>query len=134
QDRGGARAARGRHGARAVGAQAGRGARGVRRQASGRRDRGRRGGAAAEREAADEEEGADVVTIGKSTYDGARGGYGDFPVVRPRRLRTTPAMRRMVAEHRLHPAELILPAFVREGITEPVAISSMPGVYQHTRD
>ncbi|WP_281179544.1 porphobilinogen synthase [Streptomyces megasporus] len=74
------------------------------------------------------------MTIGKSTYDGARGGYGDFPVVRPRRLRTTPAMRRMVAEHRLHPAELILPAFVREGITEPVAISSMPGVYQHTRD
>ncbi|GAA2422293.1 porphobilinogen synthase [Streptomyces macrosporus] len=75
------------------------------------------------------------MTIGKGTYDGARGGgYGDFPVVRPRRLRTTPAMRRMVAEHRLHPAELILPAFVREGISEPVAISSMPGVYQHTRD
>ncbi len=43
-------------------------------------------------------------------------------------------MRRMVAEHRLHPAELILPAFVREGITEPVPVSSMPGVVQHTRD
>ncbi|MTE20432.1 porphobilinogen synthase [Streptomyces sp. TRM43335] len=55
-------------------------------------------------------------------------------MVRPRRLRTTPAMRRMVAEHRLHPAELILPVFVREGITEPVEISSMPGVYQHTRE
>ncbi|WP_375782011.1 porphobilinogen synthase [Streptomyces zingiberis] len=56
------------------------------------------------------------------------------PVIRPRRLRTTPAMRRMVAEHRLHPADLILPAFVREGITEPVPVSSMPGVVQHTRD
>ena len=50
------------------------------------------------------------------------------------RLRTTPAMRRMVAETRLHPAELILPAFVREGISEPVPVSSMPGVVQHTRD
>ncbi|WP_171169882.1 porphobilinogen synthase [Streptomyces sp. I05A-00742] len=60
--------------------------------------------------------------------------YGSFPAARPRRLRTTPAMRRMVAEHRLHPAELILPAFVREGITEPVPVSSMPGVVQHTRD
>ncbi|MBH1935014.1 porphobilinogen synthase [Streptomyces sp. AV19] len=60
--------------------------------------------------------------------------YGSFPAARPRRLRTTPAMRRMVAEHRLHPAELILPAFVREGIAEPVPVSSMPGVVQHTRD
>lgn len=56
------------------------------------------------------------------------------PVVRPRRLRTTPAMRRMVAETRLHPAELILPAFVREGIDEPAPIAAMPGVVQHTRD
>ncbi|MFE1319136.1 porphobilinogen synthase [Kitasatospora phosalacinea] len=58
----------------------------------------------------------------------------EFPSVRPRRLRTTPAMRRLVAETRLHPAELILPAFVREGITEPKPIGSMPGVVQHTRD
>ncbi|MFJ6696227.1 porphobilinogen synthase [Streptomyces sp. NPDC091272] len=58
--------------------------------------------------------------------------YGSFPGARPRRLRTTPVMRRMVAETRLHPADLILPAFVREGISEPVAISAMPGVYQHT--
>ncbi|MGK5530089.1 porphobilinogen synthase [Streptomyces sp. URMC 129] len=57
-----------------------------------------------------------------------------FPDVRPRRLRTTPAMRRMVAEHRLHPADLILPAFVREGVSEPVPVSSMPGVVQHSRD
>lgn len=60
--------------------------------------------------------------------------YGSFPGARPRRLRTTPAIRRMVAEHRLHPADLILPAFVREGISEPVPISAMPGVVQHTRD
>ncbi|MGW6458232.1 porphobilinogen synthase [Streptomyces sp. NPDC055078] len=60
--------------------------------------------------------------------------YGSFPRARPRRLRTTPAVRRMVAETRLHPADLILPAFVREGIGEPVPISAMPGVVQHTRD
>ncbi|MEV5437740.1 porphobilinogen synthase [Streptomyces sp. NPDC052682] len=60
--------------------------------------------------------------------------YGSFPGARPRRLRSTPAMRRMVAETRLHPADLILPAFVREGISEPVPIASMPGVVQHTRD
>ncbi|MEB8342631.1 porphobilinogen synthase [Streptomyces endophyticus] len=60
--------------------------------------------------------------------------YGSFPGSRPRRLRTTPTMRRMVAETRLHPSDLILPAFVREGIDAPVEIGSMPGVYQHTRD
>ncbi|WP_405457981.1 porphobilinogen synthase [Streptomyces sp. NBC_00101] len=60
--------------------------------------------------------------------------YGNFPGSRPRRLRTTPAMRRMVAETRLHPANLILPAFVREGIDAPVEISAMPGVRQHTLD
>ncbi|HKU31633.1 porphobilinogen synthase [Arthrobacter sp. NyZ413] len=57
-----------------------------------------------------------------------------FPNHRPRRLRTTPAMRRMTAEHRLAPADLILPAFIREGITEPAPITSMPGVVQHTTD
>ncbi|MEL3944723.1 MULTISPECIES: porphobilinogen synthase [Streptomyces] len=60
--------------------------------------------------------------------------YGSFPGSRPRRLRTSPVMRRMVAETRLHPADLVLPAFVREGISAPVAIGSMPGVVQHTRD
>lgn len=60
--------------------------------------------------------------------------YGSFPGTRPRRLRTTPVMRRMVAETRLHPADFILPAFVREGVSEPVPISSMPGVFQHTRE
>lgn len=57
-----------------------------------------------------------------------------FPAHRPRRLRTSPAVRRLVAETRLHPADLILPLFVREGVREPVPISSMPGVVQHTRD
>ncbi|NBM18580.1 porphobilinogen synthase [Streptomyces sp. GC420] len=60
--------------------------------------------------------------------------YGSFPGARPRRLRVSPAMRRMVAETRLHPADLILPAFVKEGISEPVPISAMPGVVQHSRD
>ncbi len=62
------------------------------------------------------------------------GGSAGAPVIRPRRLRGTPAMRRLVAETRLHPAELILPVFVKEGAREPVAIASMPGVVQHTRD
>ncbi|MER5420945.1 porphobilinogen synthase [Streptosporangium roseum] len=57
-----------------------------------------------------------------------------FPVARPRRLRRTAAMRRMVAGTRLHPAELVLPLFVKEGIGEPNPIGSMPGVFQHTRD
>ena len=43
-------------------------------------------------------------------------------------------MRRLVSETRVHPAELILPVFVREGVTDPVAISSMPGVVQHSLD
>ncbi|PPF89714.1 porphobilinogen synthase [Subtercola sp. Z020] len=53
--------------------------------------------------------------------------------VRPRRLRATPAMRRLVAETRLHPADLVLPIFVREG-TEPRPLSSMPGIVQHTTE
>ncbi len=57
-----------------------------------------------------------------------------FPAIRPRRLRATPAIRRLTAEHRLHPAELILPMFVREGLREPRALVSMPGVMQHTID
>ena len=54
--------------------------------------------------------------------------------IRPRRLRATPAMRRLVSETRLHSAELILPMFVREGISEPIGISSMPGVVNHSLD
>ncbi|MBA2955616.1 porphobilinogen synthase [Nocardioides sp. CGMCC 1.13656] len=55
------------------------------------------------------------------------------PVVRPRRLRTTPALRRMVRETSVEPRQLVLPVFVREGISEPQPIASMPGVVQHTR-
>ncbi|MEV7647933.1 porphobilinogen synthase [Arthrobacter sp. NPDC089319] len=57
-----------------------------------------------------------------------------FPYHRPRRLRTTEAIRRMTAEVRTHPNQLILPAFIREGISEPVPLQSMPGVVQHTTD
>ncbi len=57
-----------------------------------------------------------------------------FPTVRPRRLRRSPALRRLVEETRIHPAELVLPLFVREGLGEPKPISSLPGVVQHTRE
>jgi porphobilinogen synthase len=55
-------------------------------------------------------------------------------VERPRRLRRTAAIRRLVQENRLSAADLVLPVFVREGATEPIAIGSMPGVVQHSRD
>jgi porphobilinogen synthase len=57
-----------------------------------------------------------------------------FPASRPRRLRRTAALRRLVSEVEVSPSELVLPLFVKEGVAEPVAISSMPGVFQHTRD
>ncbi|GAA1998660.1 porphobilinogen synthase [Nakamurella flavida] len=57
-----------------------------------------------------------------------------FPTERPRRLRRTPAIRRLVAQTRLHPADLVLPMFVKESLTQPQALQSMPGVVQHTRD
>ena len=59
------------------------------------------------------------------------------PVRRPRRLRSVPAMRRMVAEHRLDPADFILPLFVADELGQSGQrrkISSMPGVYQHSMD
>ncbi|MDL9945159.1 porphobilinogen synthase [Gordonia sp. ABSL11-1] len=56
------------------------------------------------------------------------------PVIRPRRLRTTPAMRRLVAETTLAPSDLVLPMFVADGLDAPRDISSMPGVVQHTLD
>lgn len=55
------------------------------------------------------------------------------PVLRPRRLRRTPGLRRLVAETSLEARQLVLPVFVREGLSEPREISSMPGVVQHTR-
>jgi porphobilinogen synthase len=56
------------------------------------------------------------------------------PVIRPRRLRRTAALRRLVRETRVDPAQLVLPVFVREGLTEPAPIASMPGVVQHSLD
>ena len=55
-------------------------------------------------------------------------------MMRPRRLRSNPAIRRLVAESRVHPAALVLPVFVAEGLAQPRAITSMPGVYQQTLD
>ena len=56
------------------------------------------------------------------------------PVVRPRRLRTSPVMRAMVAETTVQPRQLVQPLFVAEGLGEPRPIGSMPGVVQHTLD
>ncbi len=58
----------------------------------------------------------------------------ESPVVRPRRLRQSPAMRRLVRETHLHAGQLLLPMFVAEGLDEPRPIASMPGVVQHTRE
>ena len=55
-----------------------------------------------------------------------------FPQRRLRRLRRTPALRRLVAETVLTPDDLVAPLFVREGIAEPVPITSLPGHVQHT--
>jgi len=56
------------------------------------------------------------------------------PVRRPRRLRSTPAIRRLVAQTRPQPAQLLLPVFVADGLSEPKPIGSLPGVVQHTLD
>jgi len=58
----------------------------------------------------------------------------DFPDRRLRRLRSTDALRHLVAEHSLSVNDLIAPLFVREGATEPVEISTMPGQFQHSED
>lgn len=57
-----------------------------------------------------------------------------FPISRPRRLRGSDALRELVAETRLHISDLVAPLFVREGISEPQPIVSLPGVVQHTLD
>ena len=57
-----------------------------------------------------------------------------YPDIRPRRLRRTAAIRRLVEETRPAPAELVLPLFVKEGLTEPRPIASLPGVLQHSRE
>ena len=57
-----------------------------------------------------------------------------FPRHRPRRMRSSPAMRRLVAQTSLEPRNLVLPMFVADGIDQPKPIASMPGVVQHTRE
>jgi porphobilinogen synthase len=57
-----------------------------------------------------------------------------FPTHRPRRLRQSPAVRRLARETHLVASQLVLPMFVREGLTEPQPIGSMPGVVQHSMD
>ncbi|WP_319460345.1 porphobilinogen synthase [Micromonospora sp. RTP1Z1] len=57
-----------------------------------------------------------------------------YPEIRPRRLRRNAAVRRLVSETRVDPAELVVPMFVKEGLTEPRQIKSLPGVLQHSRD
>ena len=64
----------------------------------------------------------------------ASGPAPGFPVARLRRLRRTPALRRLVAETRLGVDDLVAPLFVREGIDGPLPIASMPGLVQHTVD
>jgi porphobilinogen synthase len=55
-----------------------------------------------------------------------------FPETRLRRLRRTAALRRSLAETRLHPASLVLPVFVKAGLRDPEPVGSMPGVEQHS--
>ena len=57
-----------------------------------------------------------------------------IPTIRPRRLRSTPAMRALVRETHVDPAKLIWPVFVRDDIDDPREIAAMPGQYQHTID
>lgn len=57
-----------------------------------------------------------------------------IPTIRPRRLRSTPAMRALVRETHVDPAKLIWPVFVRDNIDAPREIAAMPGQYQHTID
>ncbi|MFM7411400.1 MAG: porphobilinogen synthase [Actinomycetota bacterium] len=55
-----------------------------------------------------------------------------FPVSRPRRLRSSAAMRELVAETRLSVNDVVAPLFVREGVDQPQPIASLPGVVQHS--
>ncbi len=57
-----------------------------------------------------------------------------YPTWRARRLRSTPALRRLVSEVALRPADLVLPMFVREDLDGPIPITSMPGVMQHSQE
>ncbi len=75
-----------------------------------------------------------TVPIDSSTSPGRRTGRAAFPATRMRRLRGSPALRRMVAESRLGVDDLVAPLFVADGLDEPRPVPSMPGVVQHTVD
>ena len=57
-----------------------------------------------------------------------------FPARRLRRLRATPALRRLVAETALSVDDLVAPLFVADGLDAPRPVGSLPGVSQHTVD
>ncbi|MGH3426753.1 MAG: hypothetical protein ACRDQZ_04180, partial [Mycobacteriales bacterium] len=76
----------------------------------------------------------DLAPAGVSPAEHRSNTAATFPAVRPRRLRQSEPMRRLVAQTRLHPAELVLPLFVKEGLAQPRDIPSLPGVQQHSRD
>ena len=57
-----------------------------------------------------------------------------FPEFRPRRLRSTEPIRRLIAETQIGVNDLVAPLFVSETLTEPSEVSSLPGVFQHTQD
>lgn len=60
--------------------------------------------------------------------------HGSFPAFRPRRLRRTAALRRLVAETRLCPEQLVWPVFLRPGRKVRRAVGAMPGVFQFSAD
>lgn len=60
--------------------------------------------------------------------------FGHFPVYRPRRLRQTPVLRRLVSETQLDSAKFVLPLFARSGRKLREPIRSMPGVFQLSPD
>lgn len=60
--------------------------------------------------------------------------HGQFPYIRGRRLRNSSALRAMVAEHDLKPADFIAPIFIMEGKDQRVEIPSMPDYYRYTLD
>ena len=70
-----------------------------------------------------------ISYLAEAGVDGA-----PIPTIRPRRLRSTPAMRALVRETHVDPAKLIWPVFVRDDIDAPREIAAMPGQYQHTID
>ena len=118
---------------------AGRGAGGARRRPPGRRHRGWRAGPQAER-APPRRAPPDQVTGPAPRLARPRPNpsgaavTASYPVSRPRRLRRTPPLRRLVAQVSVRPSSLVLPLFVKEGISEPQPVASMPGVVQHTRE